>query len=161
MSAKRKKIIKIVGSLILAGFIIGGSIGLYMFFMPHRDVQKAKTDYALDARELVREYLDNKLEADRKYLSEDGNSKILEITGTVARVSEDYAGQKVVLLQASDDPAGINFTFLKAASTAAETLVPGQRVRIKGVIRSGVSFDPALDMYLHAVVEQSAVISKN
>ncbi|MBE0663358.1 MAG: hypothetical protein IH597_12940 [Bacteroidales bacterium] len=155
---KKKKLLIISLILVVAGIIIGGSIGLYMFFMPHRDVQKTKTDFHLTASELVIEYLADRIDANTKYLAEDGNSKILEVTGTVARISNDFQGNKVVELKENGDKAGVNFTFMPTTNANAEMLQKGQKVTIKGVIRSGASYDPDLEMYLNAVVEKSDVV---
>ncbi|NCU33283.1 MAG: hypothetical protein EOM23_10235, partial [Candidatus Moranbacteria bacterium] len=87
---KKRKILKIAAIVVAAGLVIGVSVGLYMYFMPHRDVQKSATDYKLSTSELVTEYLADGAAANKKYLAEDGNSKILEVTGTVARISEDF-----------------------------------------------------------------------
>jgi len=157
-SMKKKRILKIALILLAAGIIIGGSIGLYMFFMPHRDVQMAKTDYSLTASQLVNEYLADRTAANTKYLAADGNSKILEVSGTVARVGDDFQGNKVVELKENGDKAGVNFTFMPATNANAEKLQQGQQVTIKGVIRSGASYDPDLEMYLNAVVEKSDVV---
>ena len=155
---KKKKLLKIALILVVAGIIIGGSVGLYMFFMPHRDVQKAKTDFHLTASGLVDEYLADRTAANTKYLAADGNSKILEVTGTVARISNDFQGNKVVELNENGDKAGVNFTFMPGTNANAEKLQKGQKVTIKGVIRSGASYDPDLEMYLNAVVEKSDVV---
>lgn len=155
---KKKKLLKIALILVAAGVIIGGSVGLYMFFMPHRDVQKSKTDFYLTASELVNEYLADRIAANTQYLAEDGNSKILEVTGTVARVSNDLQGNKVVELKENGDKAGVNFTFMPHTNANAEKLGKGQKITIKGVIRSGASYDPDLEMYLNAVVEKSDVV---
>jgi hypothetical protein len=157
---KKKKIMKIAAVLVAAGLVMGVSVGLYLYFMPHRDVQKSATDYKLSASELVAEYLADGTAANKKYLAEDGNSKILEVTGTVARISEDFTGRKVVLLREKGDKAGVSCTFLPDATANVEKLTKGQKVTIKGVIRSGVSFDRDLDMYLNAVVDNSDVVIK-
>jgi RecG-like helicase len=156
---KKKKLLKTALILVAAGIIIAGSIGLYMFFMPHRDVQKAKTDFYLTASELVNEYLADRNGANTKYLAADGNSKILEVTGTVARVSNDFQDNKVVELKENGDKAGVNFTFMPNTNANAEKLQKGQKVTIKGVIRSGASYDPDLEMYLNAIVEKSDVMN--
>jgi hypothetical protein len=157
---KKKKIMKIAAVLVAAGLVMGVSVGLYLYFMPHRDVQKSATDYKLSTSELVTEYLADGAAANKKYLAEDGNSKILEVTGTVARISEDFTGRKVVLLREKGDKAGVSCTFLPDATANVEKLTKGQKVTIKGVIRSGVSFDRDLDMYLNAVVDNSDVVIK-
>jgi len=155
---KKKKLLKIAVILAAAGLLIGGGVGLYMFFMPHRDVQKSPTDFALTSSELVAEYLNDFEQSNQKYLSQDGNSKILEVTGTVAGISEDYNGQKVVLLKDPGQVAGVSCTFMHETNSNATALNIGQTVTIKGVIRSGVFYDPDLEMHLNAVIEKSDVI---
>ncbi|TVQ19898.1 MAG: hypothetical protein EA361_00460 [Bacteroidetes bacterium] len=155
---KRKKILKIAAIVVVAGLLIGAGVVYYLFNMPHRDVQASATDYQLSTSQLVNEYIDNREAANKKYLAEDGNSKILEITGTVARISENFNGQKVILLREEQDKAGVSFTFSPQTNANAAGLQAGQRVTIKGVIRSGVHYDDDLDMYINAVVDHSDVV---
>jgi hypothetical protein len=161
MATKRKKIIKIIAILAAVGLLIGLGIAYYMYNMPHRDVQATTTDYHVTASQLVNEYLDNISEANKKYLAEDGNSKILEVTGTVARVSENFNGQKVVLLKESGDKAGVSFTFSQESSPKTAGLQPGDQVTIKGVIRSGVYYDDDLNMHVNAVIDHSDIVGKD
>ena len=95
----KKKIIKIGLALLGIGTVTAVSIMLYFYFMPHRDVQATKTDFSLQASTIVAEYLSNEETANEKYLSEDGDSKVLEISGKVAQISEDAKGDKVILLK--------------------------------------------------------------
>ncbi len=74
---KRKKILRIAATLVIVSLLIGGGAGLYMFNMPQRDVQSAKADYTLTDSQIVEEYLAGREAANSKYLSDDGNSKIL------------------------------------------------------------------------------------
>lgn len=161
MTTKRKRIIKIGAVVVVAGIITALLIAWYMWNLPHRDVQAAATDYKITVNQLVSEYLADQNGANARYLAADGNSKVLEVTGTVARVSENFNGQKVVLLRENGDKAGVSFTFLKEKSENAARLQTGQIVTIKGVIRSGVYFDQDLDMYVNAVVEQSDLAGPN
>ena len=91
---KRKKTLRILAILVIAGVLVGGGIGLYMYFMPQRDVQKLSADYNVTASGLVAEFLDDIGSANNKYLEADGESKILEVTGTVARISENFNDEK-------------------------------------------------------------------
>lgn len=150
----KKQIFKILLALGAVGVLIGGGIALYMFNMPHRDVQAAKADYEITGSTLVAEYLDNPEQANSKYLDEEGDSKILIVSGTVADITDDLNAQKVVLLKAEGDKAGVSCTFTASTNAAAETLKTGQYVRIKGVIRSGAGFDGDLDLYEDAVLEK-------
>ncbi len=157
---KKKKIFKTIAIVGIVGLLIGGGIGLYMFNMPHRDVQSAKVDYSLTSTQIVAEYLSDKSTANRKYLSADGDSKILEITGEVNKISEDYDGQKVVLLKGNSDKAGVSATFTPETNKNLEDVKPGQIITVKGVIRSGASFDEDLDLYENVILEKSDVVRK-
>ena len=155
---KKKKIIKIGIIAVVAGIIIAGAIGLYMFNMPHRDVQKTSADYSLTSSEIVAEYLANKDEANEKYLAADGDSKVLEITGTISKISEDFDGNKVVLLKNNSDKAGVNATFTSETNANAASLQVGQNITVKGVIRSGAAYDSDLEMYEHVILDKSDVV---
>ena len=157
---KKKKILKIAAILIIAGVIIGGSIGLYMFNMPQRNVQTAKVDYTLTGSQIVAEYLAGKEAANKKYLSGDGNSKILVITGTVNKISDDFNGQKVVLLKETGDKAGVSAAFTEETSHNADDLQIGSTASIKGVIRSGASYDNDLGLYENVILEKCDVVKK-
>lgn len=157
---KTKKTLKIIGLVILAGIVIGGSIGLYMFNMPHRDVQSAQVDYSLSSSEIVLEYLTDKTSANEKYLAADGESKILEISGMVSKISEDYNGQKVILLKTPEDKAGVSASFTSETSQSTEGIKIGQTITVKGVIRSGASYDDDLELYENVILEKSNVTTK-
>lgn len=156
----KKKIIKwvLIAGIILV--VIGGSVALYMFNMPHRDVQNTKTDFTINASDIVAEYLSNADIANEKYLDEDGESRILEISGVVSKIEEDFEKNMVVLLKSENDKAGVSCTFLLAESEAVNRLNIGDQVVVKGVIRAGAAFDEDLDMYEHVIVEKSALVSK-
>ncbi|MGC9355523.1 MAG: OB-fold protein [Mariniphaga sp.] len=155
---KRKKIIRIGIIVAVAGIVIAGAVGLYMFNMPHRDVQKTRTDYSLASSEIVAEYLADAEAANSKYLAADGDSKVLEISGTVSKISEDFDGKKVVLLKDGSDKAGVKATFTAETSANAANLEVGQKVTLKGVIRSGAAYDQDLEMYEHVVLDKSDVV---
>jgi len=158
MKINRKKSVKIIGILAIAGIIIGGGTAYYLFNMPHRDVQNQTVDYSLTSTELVNEYLADANVANEKYLSEDGDSKILEITGVVEAINEDFNGQRVVVLKTNSDKAGVNCSFTAETNVNAEQLKVGQKATIKGVIRSGASYDADLEMYVNATVEKCNVV---
>jgi hypothetical protein len=158
MTTKKKKILKIGVILLIAGLLIGGGTALYMFNMPHRNVQSASTDFSLTSSQLVTEYLENPAKANEKYLADDGDSKVLEIKGTVAKISEDFNGQKVILLQENTGKAGVSCTFTKETNQNTASVQVGKKITIKGVIRSGATFDPDLEMYENVIVEKSDLI---
>lgn len=155
---RKKKIIRITLLLGLTGILIAGGIALYLFNMPHRDVQSSETDYRVKASTLVSEYLSNTKKADEKYLDEEGDSKIFEIEGVVNEISEDFDNQKVVLLKGSSDKAGVSCTFMKETNKQVQTLKVGDKVIIKGVIRAGATYDPDLEMYENVILEKCALV---
>ncbi len=157
---KKKKVLKVIAILGVAGLLIGGGIGLYMFNMPHRDVQAADADYTLSTSEIVSEYLADKDAANKKYLAADGDSKILEITGVVSKISEDFNGQKVVLLAGAQAKAGVSATFTSETNSSLSNVQVDQTITIKGVIRSGASYDEDLEMYEHVLIEKSDIVLK-
>ena len=105
------KIIKWGLILLVGGLIIVGGIVFYLFNMPKRDVQATAIDYEITTQQIVLEYLTNTQSANDKYLQEEGESKILAISGIVASIDEDLNHQKVVLLKGGDDKAGVSCTF--------------------------------------------------
>lgn len=158
--ATKKKIFKIALIVIGVGILIAGGIGFYMFNKPARDVQSTKTDYSYEASQIVNEYLTDPQKANDKYLDEEGNSKVLEISGTVAKISEDFNNQKVLLLKSADDKAGVSCTFTSETNSNISTVQVGDQITVKGVIRSGASYDEDLGMYENVIIEKSDIVSK-
>ena len=156
----RKKIIKGAFILIGIGILTAGGVIYYMFNMPHRNVQASETDYVMNAGQLVAEYLLDPAAANEKYLDESGDSKILEISGTVASVSEDYNAQKVVLLKSPDNKAGISCTFTHETNDSLKDIQEGQHIIVKGVIRSGAAYDEDLQMYENVIMEKCDIVLK-
>ena len=157
---KRKKVIRIIAIIGVSGILIGGGIGLYMFNMPQRDVQSAQTDYSLTSAQIVAEYLTDNEAANQKYLAADGDSKILEITGEVNKISENFNGQKVVLLKNGQEKAGVSATFFEETNDNLNGIIVGQTITVKGVIRSGASYDEDLEMYEHVILEKSDIVKE-
>lgn len=152
----KKKIVITLG----IGILIAGIIGAMMFFKPQRDVQATATDFSYQASEIVNEYLTDANTANNKYLDEEGNSKVLEIVGTVAEISEDFNLQKVILLKSESEKAGVSCTFTEEAIPHTLNIKVGDKITVKGVIRSGAAFDEDLDMYENVILEKCDIISQ-
>jgi len=155
----KKKIIKIGLILLLTGTVIGGGIALYIFNMPHRDVQSSSVDFKMEARQLVDEYLSDPDLSNNKYLEEEGDSKIIAVTGTVASIDMDMNNQNVVLLKETNEKAGVSCTFMASTNLNAEKLNIGDQVTIKGVIRAGAGYDEDLELYEDVIMEKCDVIT--
>jgi hypothetical protein len=154
----KKKLIRMLVIFATVGVISAISIIYYMFNMPHRNVQNAKTDFTLTSTEIVNEYLSDAGRANEKYLSEDGESKILEITGKIDKISENFNGEVVLLLKNENDKAGVSATFTNESNTKAKILKSGQTVTVKGVIHSGAAYDEDLELYENVTLNQCDII---
>jgi len=133
---KRKRIIRAFLIAAGSGIIIATGTILYVFNTPHRDVQSSRADFSVTSTQIVGEYLTNLDEANSKYLSDDGDSKILEVTGKVSKKSEDYNGQVVLLLKEGSDKAGVSATFTEETNTSASTVEIGELVTGHGIVRT-------------------------
>ena len=154
----KKRVIKFIVIVALSVVVIGAAIGLYLFNKPHRNVQAAEVDFSITSSALVEEYLTSPEKANEKYLSDEGNSKILAITGKAHSISRDLNDQIVVLLKAEGQNAGVSCTFTKETNANTSTLQIGQTITVKGVIRSGAGFDADLDLYEDVIVEKCDII---
>lgn len=157
---KWKKIIKIALTFLVIGIIAAGGILFYQFNQPHRNVQESKTDFSFSSTQIVQEYLANPTDANDKYLDEEGVSKILEISGTVAEISEDFNHQKVILLKSKSDSAGVSCTFSPENNKAINAIKMGETISVKGVIRSGASYDKDLGMYENVIMEKCSLVTE-
>ena len=151
----KSKIIKIV----LAFVLIAIGVVAYLWFMPHRNVQSVDAYKTIDATELVNEFLVNKEKANTTYLdSEEGESKVLIVTGTVSKISKDQLGQYVLLLKKDADKMGVSCTFTLESNSQVAGIKIGDTVKVKGVIRSGAEYDEDLDLIENVIIEKSALI---
>tara|TARA_R110001583_G_scaffold81005_1_gene216661 strand:- start:139 stop:603 length:465 start_codon:yes stop_codon:yes gene_type:complete len=151
----KSKIIKIV----LAFVLIAIGVIAYLWFMPHRNVQSVDAFKTIDATELVNEFLVNKEKANTTYLdSEEGESKVLIVTGTVSKISKDQLGQYVLLLKKDADKMGVSSTFTLESNSQVAEIKIGDTVKVKGVIRSGAEYDEDLDLIENVIIEKSALI---
>lgn len=157
----KNKMIRTILILIGLVILIGGGVGLYMFNMPHRDVQATKSDFTLNSSDVVNEYLNDPVTANGKYLDDEGESKILEITGNIASISTDFNNQKVILLKDNNSKAGVNCTFTIETNESVDNLKEGDKISVKGVIRSGASYDEDMEMYENVILEKCSLIKNN
>ncbi len=156
----KKKIIRIGLIVLGVGILIAGGIGFYLFNMPHRDIQGTETDYHVNASQIVSEYLEDPASSNKKYLSEEGESKIFEVSGEVASIDVDYNNQLVVLLKSPGEQAGVSCTFNSGINKENSGIIEGQMITVKGVIRAGASYDEDMGMYEHVILEKCSLIKQ-
>ncbi len=145
---------KRIGLILLAGIIIAGSIGAYLFFKPHRNVQAISAYATLKAQDLTNEFTADAAKANAKYLASDGNSKVLIIEGRVSKISTNQNGEQVIVLKDEGAKVGVSATFTKQTSANTMAVKVGDIIKIKGAITAGNRYDADLDLYEHAILVQ-------
>lgn len=155
---KKSTLLKRIVLALVALGVIGAVIVYFIFNQPHRDVQAQAADYSYSASAIVTEYLTDAKAANDKYLDAEGESKIIEINGTVFEISTDYNDQKVLLLKSEGDKAGVSCTFTKETESSVANVTVGQKVKVKGVIRAGATYDEDLEMYENVIIEKCDLV---
>ena len=140
------------------GILIAFSVFAYLFFTPHRNIQKTKADYQLLAEDLANEYLDAYTASNEKYLDSEGESKVLQVSGNIFSITKDFNDQTVILLKNKNGLAGVSCTFSQEKTSSVANLKKGQDIIVKGVIRSGARFDADLELYEHVILEKCNLI---
>ena len=154
----KKSLIK---KLLLTGavaILIGFGYVVYLFNMPHRNVQSVKAFVEIESAILVQEFLNNPQAANAKYLAEDGESKVIIVKGHVDAIFEDQKNQKVIVLKDKDEKVGVSSTFMSETNKNVEGLKIGDYIKIKGVIRSGAEIDEDLELYEDVIIEKSDIV---
>ena len=111
--------------LIIGGILLIAGLGLlyWIFNKPHRDVAKEQ-GIQLTSQQLFDAFRKDESAANALYLD-----KAIELTGTVAEVSTNQEGQKVVNFSTDDPFFTINCTF----KTDPGNLQPGDAIVFKGI----------------------------
>lgn len=146
------------GALIAGiAFLLAVAYGAYLWFMPHRDVQAQAPDMKLSSTELVDRYLQDAAAANAAFLKDDGDSKILAVTGPIHNIRTNQANQLVLLLKDEGASAGVQCSLTDEASQSLATHYKlGETVTLKGVIRAGPEYSEVMGFYIDAVMEDCA-----
>lgn len=118
--------------LALVAIAIGASVGLKMFFKPHADISKLKSEFKLDASNLISEFGQDENTATTKY-----SEKILEISGKLVAKNKLPNGTDLLVLE--DEMQGISCQLDSSWSSANQSVIQsletGNPVTIKGVCK--------------------------
>lgn len=117
---------------IVAIGLIGAGIGLNMFFKPHADIAKLKSDFSVSAPELLNEFGQDETAATAKYAE-----KVLEINGKLVAKNKLPNGTELLVLE--DEMQGVSCQ-LDSAWTAknqpvVQELAIGNEIKIKGICK--------------------------
>ena len=121
---KPKQIIIIAGVII--GIVVVGLIFLKVFQPASRSVDKINPDFTLSSTTLVSEFENDEKMANSLYLD-----KIIEVSGTIANISDD-GSVVVVTLKEPESLSGVLCSFDKNF-ISMEKMSLGTKVTIKGI----------------------------
>ncbi|MGA2298119.1 MAG: hypothetical protein ABSG15_11280 [FCB group bacterium] len=124
----KKKVIYISGTVLLIA-LIGGAIGLYMYFKPVKNFATSKADYVVTAQSLYGEFAQNETTANKKYVTED---KTVQISGKISDINKTQTGAMTITLDAGTPDGDISCTLIKEAVTVADKYKKGSDITIKG-----------------------------
>ena len=134
--------------------MLGAGIGLDTWFKPHRDVKTAPVFDEFDVDDFTSEFLEDAEAAKNKSLADDGDSKIVTMSGTIQQITTNMLNETVITIRGKKE-AGARFTLMEDQKEKAQSLKPGDKIKITGVVSAGAEFDPDLNRYLDAILEQA------
>lgn len=105
--------------------LIGGGIGYYMYNKPVASLEKKKADIEVSASQLIADYEADETAANEKYLG-----KVVQVSGTVAEVTE-APGKKKINLD-TGNPMSMIICELEDG-TAPDAIQVGSTVTMKGM----------------------------
>lgn len=118
--------------LVLVVIVIGAGIGLKMFFKPHADISKLKSEFKVDATGLIGEFEQDENAATAKY-----SEKVLEISGKLVVKNKLSNGTDLLILE--DEMQGISCqldnNWAAANQETIESLEAGNPVTVKGICK--------------------------
>ena len=115
---------------ILVLILIGVSVGLFMYFKPHKNIGETKPDISITAKELVVSFSGNETESIKKFVTADPT---IQVTGTVDEVNKanDTTGT-IILRDASQFDGCVTCTIDKSQLPKLEMFKKGTPIVIKG-----------------------------
>ncbi|MBI3133194.1 MAG: hypothetical protein HYZ14_00820 [Bacteroidetes bacterium] len=129
--------------------------GLNLWFEPHRDVKTAEVFDEFEVTDFVTEFIKNPDAANEKYLAEDGDSKIVTMSGKITAIDTNLNQQLVIEMKSDQHDAGVRFTLLEEENEKAAALKIGEKTSITGVVSAGPVYDEDFGRYLDAILEQA------
>jgi hypothetical protein len=105
--------------------LAGICVGLYLYNLQDKNLQKAKPDFAMTSIDLQRAFEDNEAVSIAKYAN-----KIIEVTGTIESVKAGEGNITNVALKTGSELSSVICTLSSQSDPAA--LVSGREVTIRG-----------------------------
>ena len=123
------KWIKIIIALSVIGIIAAGLGYKFVYNKPHRDFEKAKPDFTLEAKELYYNFKNTRSESEQKY-----NGTVILISGLIKSV--EISDSLVIAVFAFEEgmfgDEGIRCTMLPRYNEPVKSLKPDAEIKLKG-----------------------------
>lgn len=124
---KKKYIVLISLAVII---IVGVSVGLSMYFKPHKNFATSKADFVLNPKQLYTEFDSNEADATKKYVTGD---KTCQVSGYVTEINKEADSTITIVLADSVASAGIlNCSFMKTENENLSKIKKTDKITIKG-----------------------------
>ncbi|MBW7913040.1 MAG: hypothetical protein H3C54_04915 [Taibaiella sp.] len=114
---------KIILLILLAGVLVGGAVGLYMWNKPHQQIEDVKGT-EVSVTELSAAFSADETKANEQYLN-----KALLVKGIVTEKQQNQDGGMVIILSGDDPMATVQCTMRDKDVTADV----GDMVKVKGM----------------------------
>lgn len=115
---------KLIPIIVLIAAIIGGGVVYFIYNKPHRDIASEEAAYTLTADELFDAFEADEQAANAKYLD-----KVVAVSGPLADVTANGAGQSVLTITATNAMLGGISATMQSKEAPALTL--GESVTVK------------------------------
>lgn len=137
-----KNWLKILLALAVIGIIAAILVYVFVYNKPHKNIEKAKAEFSVNADSLFHQFQQNNEFYSHKY-----NGKVIEITGKISKteLTDSSAVTIFVFSQGLFGDEGIRCNMLPKYFPDARKLVTGQEVSIKGLCAGYNGTDVVLD----------------
>jgi hypothetical protein len=133
MASKTKKTVLLS---ILGLVLIAAVIGYNLYNKKHFSVETATPAAEISATDLHKTFATDTTLAKNKFIGDEVNHKVIQVSGEVSAIKKDQQGSTVILLKTATDGAFVNCTL----EGKSDNITIGKSITIKGVC-SGYNYD--------------------
>jgi hypothetical protein len=121
-----KKNWKIVLIIALVLFVVGVVVAISLYNKPHRNIQKAKADFTMNASDLLKAFEDNSKGAEGTYFG-----KVILVIGEIKSITQTETNTSLII-SGTDNFFGVNCSFNPKENQKISKLKEGLSIRVKG-----------------------------
>ncbi len=112
----------------------------------------------MNIKDLLNEFMSDQARANAKYLSSDGNSKVLIVEGRVQSLKTNQHNDIVIVLREAAGKVGVSCSFTRQTNPHTLGIKQGDNIKVKGAITVGNTYDKDLDLYTNAILVQCDIV---